>query len=700
MKKIALILLAIMPLICLSENNLYVSNPDWWWNSTPANINDVDIIIKPCGSFIEYTFTASFSTNYPDYFSPNDQLEIVMDFDLPNNSLITDSWLWIYGEPKQAEIMDRWTATNIYEQIVNRRKDPSLLVKNGNNQYRINIYPMLPSESRKIMIKYLSPANYNNNKINIDLPLNILSLSETPITATTIWVIDSPFHNTTTTDNSNIQFTPMTHESFGSCQKTVLSESDLNKTNIQLSYNNDQDLNISHYGNETEGFYQFSFSPSSLVNFETNSNKICYLIDFDLNYFIGESDDLLALVKDGISNTLTQKDSFNIIFSNLNIHPVFDTWMPASASNIDAAFDNAIITNYSNFIHLLANGINYINEQEGYGKLMLISNYAEYKNFKQANDIIRDISNLNTNKIPINIVDYSNSNTYYNWFNGQKYWGNEYLFSNIARNNTGEYFHLSNQNNNNLRYQLLTDALRDISGDVITNLDIYTKCNNGFSSGRINFTSGLYSSFRTNKTIHQVGKYRGGVPSMIEVSFEINQKIYHSSLDLSDKTFVTSDSIISTIWHGMDIAQLEGQAQNNQVINEIIYQSIENRILSNYTAFLCVEDSIDLSNIDENNDDEVIVGIDEKHSEDKALKVFPNPFSNTLNIELLTIENLQSLVIYNSMGQIVKEFTIYEDESSYTWDTKDNNGNEIPNGLYLIVANYNDKTITINALKK
>ena len=205
-----------------------------------------------------------------------------------------------------------------------------------------------------------------------------------------------------------------------------------------------------------------------------------------------------------------------------------------------------------------------------------------------------------------------------------------------------------------MRYQLLTDALRDISGDVITNLDIYTKCNNGFSSGRINFTSGLYSSFRTNKTIHQVGKYRSGVPSMIEVAFEFNQEIYHSSLDLSDKTFVTSDSIISTIWHGMDIAQLEGQAQNNQVINEIIYQSIENRILSNYTAFLCVEDSIDLSNIDENNDDEVIVGIDEKHSEDKALKVFPNPFSNTLNIELLTIENLQSLVFLNSIGKIIK----------------------------------------------
>ena len=42
----------------------------------------------------------------------------------------------------KADILERSTAFNIYEGIVNRRKDPSVLYKNQEDAYEFRIFPL------------------------------------------------------------------------------------------------------------------------------------------------------------------------------------------------------------------------------------------------------------------------------------------------------------------------------------------------------------------------------------------------------------------------------------------------------------------------------------------------------------------------------------------------------------------------------
>ncbi len=90
----------------LAYNNLRVSNP-LSWGSYNGVINSADLTVKPLGAFVEYALTLTISAQQPTWEAENTQMEIVLNFDLPANSMITDSWLWIDGKPKRADILDR-----------------------------------------------------------------------------------------------------------------------------------------------------------------------------------------------------------------------------------------------------------------------------------------------------------------------------------------------------------------------------------------------------------------------------------------------------------------------------------------------------------------------------------------------------------------------------------------------------------------
>jgi len=191
------------------------------------------------------------------------------------------------------------------------------------------------------------------------------------------------------------------------------------------------------------------------------------------------------------------------------------------------------------------------------------------------------------------------------------------------------------------------------------------------------------------------------MPSQVELSFEMNKQVWHALIDLNINNYISGDSLIQTIWQGIDIAQLEGQAQSNQVINEIVYQSIDHRILSYYTAFLCVEDSIDLSDFEDPGNepgDEWITKVDEVKSE-YSIKTYPSQFTDVVHIELPSTEQLQTLKIYNMWGQCVKTVSINELEQLYTWDGTDDSGTPQKEGIYLVVATYGNKVMSTRVIK-
>ncbi|MEA3475347.1 MAG: FlgD immunoglobulin-like domain containing protein [Candidatus Cloacimonadota bacterium] len=98
------------------------------------------------------------------------------------------------------------------------------------------------------------------------------------------------------------------------------------------------------------------------------------------------------------------------------------------------------------------------------------------------------------------------------------------------------------------------------------------------------------------------------------------------------------------------------------------------------------------------------IGIDERpaHSSGVVLyQNFPNPFSPRFNrgstmisFNLATKSHKKALIkIYNVKGQIVKQLSIVNCQSSIEWDGKDENGKLLSNGIYFYRLTVDDKII-------
>lgn len=85
--------------------------------------------------FVEITIDEEYSTN-----SPNDE-EIVYEFSLPIAAVITDLKLGQNLEYK-GQIAPKGAANQVYQEQVNRFRDPALLEQVGPNQYRLRVYPI------------------------------------------------------------------------------------------------------------------------------------------------------------------------------------------------------------------------------------------------------------------------------------------------------------------------------------------------------------------------------------------------------------------------------------------------------------------------------------------------------------------------------------------------------------------------------
>ncbi|MBL7828577.1 MAG: hypothetical protein JNJ57_18225, partial [Saprospiraceae bacterium] len=119
-------------------NSLRVGDPRFSWSTQQGTIEEAVLSIKPNGVYWEYGLYLTFSSRGTTY-DANDSLEVVLKFELPANAIVHDSWLWINDDISKALILDKWTASTIYESIVNRRQDPSILTKTSATQYELKV---------------------------------------------------------------------------------------------------------------------------------------------------------------------------------------------------------------------------------------------------------------------------------------------------------------------------------------------------------------------------------------------------------------------------------------------------------------------------------------------------------------------------------------------------------------------------------
>lgn len=710
MKTVLLSITLIFTFLCaFSHNDLRIGDPRNSWMTYRGTIEESVLTVTPKGLFLEYGLYLTFSSRGTPLINQKDTVEITLDFDLPETAMITDSWLWFGNDTIKAEILDRWTASSIYESIVRRRRDPSVLYKLTQTQYQLRVFPMAGNQTRKVKITWMVPVNWNKNTIATDLPLLILKTSATLPSTLKIYAYENSHgKNPVISGASNINFENNSDSVFVNSKVAQIQSSDFNKW-LKIEYDNPltDGFYFSKYSTGDEGYYQLAIAPSSFIK-STKPRKVAVLADFDQSNTGLTSETVLSILKDGMLKNLSETDSFNLIVSNLEITRYKNEWVQATSSNIDSAFnklDNKLSA-YSNLGSLLANGIRFTNENKSGGEIILLSNASQYTDYQKANKLIDDLLALMKTKTKIHIADYQTMLQWYYYTDGIAYYGNGYFYSNLAKLTQGSYQNISNGNSESTVVNL---AFKYAQG-AINSFDLHTKLANGFCYGRHTISKNENVAYLT-EVIMQVGKYKGTFPFGIEFSGEFNNEIFSKTIEISDNEQTENDVVVKNIWAGAYIRAMENSYTSNDIVGEIISQSIENRILSRYTSFLCLEDTSNwcLTCIpkvgNEINDGELTSANPLKMDKDSLL-VYPNPFNDKITIEIQISENsfVEDLTLYDMKGSVVYKFDRNQFVAGATktirWNGLSQNGTPVNPGMYLLVCRTATMNKTIKLIKR
>lgn len=726
MKRALSFLLLLMIAIPLSSTNaqnrynrLYIQNPQSW-DGGPGSIKEATVAFEPNGSYMQYnlylTFTAEHLTHLPD----TAQLETILNFSLPDQAVINDLWLWVGEDIVRADIIDRWTASNIYEGIVNRRKDPAILYHNNwDDGYELRVYPIWKDTPRKVRISYLVPLRFSLNQTTSSLPVELLGTSDTDIEGgvNLVYKPANGFDVPRILEHSEVEFTQQGNGDDLDYRANLPFEAV--NGNITLAFNSrlENGLSLHYYEkDENKGYYQLSVLPNRLVEFETGKN-IIFLFEYRESKTTYTKEQVIGAFEQAIRGYLDPgQDKFNVVVSGLDNRRMSETWLTPDSSTVDSISQVIMDMNssdYGNMPALLTNGIDYINANGGKGALLLMSSSDDLHERSSANSLIDDLMDKMETTIPVFVGDFANDNLRYNYIGGRSYAGNEYFYLNLARLTSGRYLHLresdqyydiiakeqsgasdSEDEIQSSPSQRMMDNLVQSVNSFLSSFDLYTSMESGFTHSRYN-VNGQAGNYYLDRPVIQVGQYNGSMPFEVELSGVFKDSAFTTSVTVPDSVTSEVDSTAQSIWAASYLQSISTDNPSNERIAEIINMSVENRVLSEYTAFLALEpsDTVDTcSDCEMEDDSDSSLPIEEEanqvpDADADTLYAYPNPFNSQVTIEATIpkhwdLENTK-FAIYNILGQEVKTFEPKQHARSHTFRWHITRSVALASGVYL-----------------
>ncbi|MDP2039473.1 MAG: VIT domain-containing protein [Ignavibacteria bacterium] len=691
-RRLTILCLLLLSSLTYSQWSLMVLDPQQTWKTAQGSIEEAVFSIGSKGLYSQVSAYLTFSAKGSNLSTTN-PLEVVYNFELPEGSFVSDMWLWIGDKISNGKVMDLWTASQIYESIVKRKQDPAILKKTSARSYQLRIYPMGINETRKVKITYLTPVFWSDAKVTINIPTELLKVSRNQIPKVILktWKNDE-WRNPMITDPTY---------SFAASSDTFFGDHyEMDITNISKVYSNNLlfdnpmigGVYFKQYKLANEGFYELAVFPGNAL--PGNSKKVLFLIDYDIRKSNTTRTELLSSLKQLLRSYFTKDDKFNIMYSGLNIGKVSDDWIGNDPANIEKVFssltENSIST-YSNLPALMKEGCEYLNKNGASGTIFLLSNSDLQGNNTTANQLITDIRKLMTVNYPVMVYDYNDKDYVYYYFNNRSYVGNEYFYDNLSRVTGGAYQRIGSNLNTTL-----TDLFLRLNG-TISSYDLYTSLQSGFCYGR-QAISGKGGPISVSSAITQVGKYTGEFPFIVKTSGMFNSSPFTQTMVINNAADKKGADIIPKAWIGNYINTQTSSTVTNSIINEVIGLSRTHQILTNYTAFLALENDTSWCTTcytesktgGGGNTDLAADGASEIPTE-FSMDAYPNPFNSQVTITVKLPNNMLgqklSFKIFNTLGQAVKTFSSDEIQSKSVvklfWDGKNDFGEVISSGVYL-----------------
>jgi len=669
-----------------AQTSLWINDPQytWWWQT--GTITEATLTVRPKGLYMQYGLYLTLSPQETS-FENNIQLEAVLDFALPKGAIVIDSWLWVGKDIIQGKLIDRWSASEIYEDIVNRRRDPSILYKQWEGQYQLRVYPMKKGETRKVKITYLVPVDWSGGQVECPIPSDLLMTSSTDPDLHVLTWDEAGFGQPSFSD-PEITFLAMSDPEFGTYKRAKIPMAKLPQNPVlRLRTDLVNNCFMSVYRGE-EDYYQLSLNPSDYID-QSEINRIVLVLDYKSGNTSLTKSQVLYTLKDEMTKGFGPADQFNLIYAGLRVEKAFDEWKPVTAENLDTAISKALASaTYSNLPGEMSEAIDFIKKSGGNGIILLAANSDNFGSYTDANNLIKDLRKLQDPLYPIHIADLQDRNYGYFYIGNRYYQGQEYLYVNLSKISSGFY---QNIRESGYLPSLCQEVVSSVQG-MITAFDMYTAPVDGFCYGRFGQDNSL--SFPVNRQVTQVGKFYGNTPFMVYLTGLYKSKPFSKLIRIEENQVRPADSVLSKMWHGRYIAQLESQTQNNTLAQEILYESLNHRVLSIHSAFLCLEPSDTTTVCRTCRDESRLTGTGSIHLPDTAsfIRLFPNPFTDRLNIRIVcgefVSEGTVQANIFNQVGQLV-----YQEEREASpgvpleiaWDGVSQSGQKLPAGNYFVM---------------
>ncbi len=683
--------------------NLYVSDvraTRWTYQGT---IEEAVLSLHPKGGYIENNLYLTFSARGTN-FTEKDSLEIQLNFTMPQGAVVTDLWLWVGDSIMRALIMDKWTASNIYEGIVKRRRDPALLIMNGNfsyPDYNLRIFPLPAKGTRRIKLTYLTSAKWQTGFIRNEIPLHFLKASRFEVPQFHVFFQGSDAWGTPLLSQTPHQKFIKDYDSFHNRLFYRIAIDSVNKYNmleVQHPLPSKNGVYLMAHTKNNEGYYQLSLNASKAIPQLQPPRHILVLMDIlpkNASTF-PQADIIRQSLEVVMRYELRDVDFFNIWFGGNQIIKVSNEWLPAGVKNVNRTFETIPVENFrddSNMEQLLLEGIQYIQSTQQNSQIILITNSISNAETESANKLLKKIRELSQDQMRIHVADFNRSYSYYQYIGGISYYANEYFLRNMTRTHHGEYFSILQSGHNGVLYSA------------------FGACNPSFQSfdfsvnPEFGYTYSRYELFKNSgltlneNIIFQVGKFSGKFPFSLELNGETDGEAFHFNIEIPDSSVCQTDTIPQILWGIEKLHDLLSiYSPNNGQVKEILDTSIKNRILTPYTAFLALEpnDSVRAS---KNLFDETKLLSDVQSTKvdsvdfDLKLNAYPNPFnSNTvLKISLPAVKSTEkaNLIIYNVLGQVIKKYeltNIWQTRRfEVQWDGTDINHQSVATGNYLAI---------------
>ncbi|MEM9935055.1 MAG: VIT domain-containing protein, partial [Bacteroidota bacterium] len=362
-----------------AQNYLYVSNPQATWEESIGVVNEATISVKPQGIYTEIGLFLTLSSQYK-VFSPEAQLEIVYDFALPKNSLVTDSWLWVGDSIVKADIRDRWSASFIYEGIVQRQQDPSILYKlyefDGRPVYQLRVYPLFEDEVRKVKITYLVPTTFSATGQNISLPMDMLTASGiSPDNIRLLVWPDQDWQTPQLSEEGSPSFERKETLDGQPYLETELSEYFGRSLSLDFPSVLQEGIYLKTFQSAADNYYQLVYLPDLDEAIQPRS-KTAFILDYVQDPTTVSREEYLRETSQFLLANLSPSDSFNVIYPTLTANQASNSWMAATEENIEqvmAMVGDRVRSDFSLLPSLLNTAFSFIGTDESAGIFLLAS---------------------------------------------------------------------------------------------------------------------------------------------------------------------------------------------------------------------------------------------------------------------------------------------------------------------------------------